>query len=79
MNLSSMLSLSLIAEALTRAEDDARAERDYKEWQDMYLKLITDAVNNPKYRDQILKSQPVRLKRISSINPDFIFNSVLTR
>ena len=69
MNLSSMLSLSLIAEALTRAEDDARAERDYKEWQDMYLKLITDAVNNPKYRDEILNSLQVRINRITRVNP----------
>ena len=41
------------AKRLTRAEHDAIAERDYKEWDDMYSKLITDISNNPQYAEQI--------------------------
>ena len=44
---------------LTRAEHDAIAERDYKEWQDMYAKLISDITNNPEYAHALEKIQEV--------------------
>ena len=45
------------AKRLTRAEHDAIAERDYKEWDDMYSKLITDISNNPQYAEQIYSAK----------------------